>query len=336
MSEAIRHYTNEFRSRRDVSPYDAEVLLDEIVASMDEEMLIGLLSAWAGKGATEDELYRFASILRARMKPVDTRGLACVDIVGTGGSSAKTFNVSTAAAFVVAGAGISVAKHCNRAATSSSGSADVLQQLGIDVDVAPSKAEDNLHRHGLCFMFAPRHHSLSPTLAAARKRVGAPTIFNCIGPLCNPASAEHQLIGVYDRKLISAMSRVLFRLGTKRSWIASHEGTLDEIGLQGGTEIAQITCDEISRRLIEPSDFGLNVSNEAPKAANPKESTKLIEQILSARSPDSAAETMVLINAAAAIALVTNDTLPDALAIARESIRSAAAFDKLEVLRRKR
>src|SRR6478672_7484769 len=152
MSDAIRHYINEFRSRRDVDPYQAEAFFDIILAEEDEDLLTELLTAWSAKGATEDEIYRFAKILRERMKRVDTHGLECVDIVGTGGSKTKTFNVSTAAAFVVAGAGIPVAKHGNRAATSSSGSADVLSHLRIDVDVAPQRAKENLEAHGLCFM----------------------------------------------------------------------------------------------------------------------------------------------------------------------------------------
>lgn len=335
MSEAIRHYTNEFRSRRDVSPYDAEVLFDEMIASDDEDALTALLSAWATKGATEDELYRFASILRSRMKTVDTRGLACVDIVGTGGSKTKTFNVSTAAAFVIAGAGIPVAKHGNRAATSTTGSADVLTYLGIDVDVEPSVAEDNLRRHGICFMFAPRHHSLSPTLAAARKRVGQPTIFNCIGPLCNPASAPHQLIGVCDLRLLNSMSRVLFRLGTERSWIVNHGGVLDEIGLNSGTDVVAIDGEEISRITVDPAKFGINATGDVPSVVNAGESAKLIESVLSGDLAGSAAENIVLINAAAAISLVLGQTLTDSLAAARESINSGAAFNKLEALRSK-
>ncbi len=333
MSDAIRHYTNEFRSRRDVSPYDAEVLFDALLTENDVEMLVDLLTAWTTKGITEDELYRFASIMRARMKTVAT-DLACVDIVGTGGSRAKTFNVSTAAAFVVAGAGIPVAKHGNRAATSASGSADVLSHLGVEFDVEPKRAEEYLAEHGITFMFAPRHHSLSKTLAAARKRVASPTIFNAIGPLSNPANAQHRLIGVWDERLLNSMSRVLLRLGTKRSWIVNCAGTLDEIGLAGKTKVIEIDGDEIRGRELTAQDFEIEVKGEVPSVSDPATSAKLIRSVLEDHARDSAAESIVIINAAAAIWLTgAAEDLPSSVSIARESIRSGAALGKLEVLR---
>jgi anthranilate phosphoribosyltransferase len=333
MSDAVRHYTNEFRSRRDVSPYDAEVLFDALIAENDIEMLVELLTAWTTKGITEDELYRFALIMRSRMKTVAT-DLSCVDIVGTGGSRAKTFNVSTAAAFVVAGAGVPVAKHGNRAATSASGSADVLSHLGVEFDVQPKRAEENLAKHGITFMFAPRHHSLSKTLAAARKNVAFPTIFNAIGPLSNPADAQHRLIGVWDERLLNSMSRVLLRLGTKRSWIVNSVGTLDEIGLAGTTKVIQIDGDRIEGRVLTPEDFGIEGGDPVPSINDAAESAKLIGSILKNKSTDSAAESIVLINAAAAIWLTgAAKTLSAALSTARESIRSGAALDKLEALR---
>jgi anthranilate phosphoribosyltransferase len=335
MSDAIRHYTNEFRSRRDVSPYDAEFLFDQMISSEDEGLLVDLLSAWSLKGATEDELFRFASILRSRMKPVDRRGLACVDIFGTGGSTAKTFNVSTAAAFVVAGAGIPVAKHGNRAATSKTGSADVLTHLGIKVDIEPAVAEDDLHQHGICFMFAPRHHSLSATLAAARKKVGRPTIFNCIGPLANPARAGHQLIGVWDARLLNAIARVLFRLGTDRSWVVNNSGALDEIGTRGENQIV-IVGDSIERRTLAASEYRLTSDESVPSAPSAKDSSSLIESILSGGRADSAEENIVVLNAAAAISLVIDCELDHAISMARTSIRDGAALNKLDALRKQK
>jgi len=334
VSDAIRHYINEFRSRRDVDPYQAEAFFDVIIAEKDVDLLVDLLSAWAAKGATEDEIYRFAKILRERMKRVDTHGLESVDIVGTGGSKVKTFNVSTAAAFVVAGAGIPVAKHGNKAATSSSGSADVLTTLGIDVDIPPKQAEKDLADFGICFMFAPRHHSLSPALAKARKRVGSPTIFNCIGPLCNPAGAPYQLIGVFDERLRMTMARVLCRLGTKHSWIVNSIGSLDEIGLKGVTRVVDI--DESSVRTIEvtAADFGIHDDGELPLDLSALESASLIIDLLDNTIGGSAAERLVLMNAAAAIHIGGRSRdLKEAYSIAETSIRSGAAFDKLAALR---
>jgi anthranilate phosphoribosyltransferase len=334
MSDAIRHYVNEFRSRRDVDPYQAEAFFDIILAEKGEDLLTDLLTAWAAKGATEDEIYRFAKILRDRMQRVDTLGLECVDVVGTGGSRAKTFNVSTAAAFVVAGAGIPVAKHGNKAATSSSGSADVLTTLGIRVDVAPKKAEESLQKHGICFMFAPRHHSLSPTLAQARKRVASPTIFNCLGPLCNPAGAPFQLIGVFDEKLRMKMARVLARLGTKHSWIVNNIGSLDEIGLKGVTHVVDVDAEGVRTIEVTAADFGIHDEGDVPMDLSALESASLIIDLLDNAAKGSAAERLVLINAAAAIYIAgkAND-LETAYSVAEQSVRSGAAFDKLAALR---
>jgi len=333
MSDAIRHYINEFRSRRDVDPYQAEAFFDIILAETDEELLVDLLSAWAAKGATEDEIYRFAKVLRERMKPVETHGLECVDIVGTGGSKVKTFNVSTAAAFVVAGAGIPVAKHGNRAATSTSGSADVLTTLGIDVDVPPSKAERNLADHGMCFMFAPRHHSLSPPLARARKRVGAPTIFNCLGPLCNPAGAPFQLIGVFDEALRMKMGRVLHHFGTRHSWIVNSIGSLDEIGLKGVTHVVEVDTDGVRTIEVTAADFGIDDEGDVPLDLSALESASLIIDLLDNDEKGSAAERLVLVNAAAAILVAGRaPDLKQAYSIAEESVRSGAAFEKLAAL----
>ena len=338
MSEALRHYTNEFRSKRDVSPYDAEVFFDALIAETDKELLVSLLEAWTDKGTTEDELYRFASIMRGRMRPLRHSHETLVDIVGTGGSPVKTFNVSTAAAFVIAGAGLAVAKHGNRAATSISGSSDVLSELGVNVDVDPEATERDLAEHGLCFMFAPRFHSLSPTLAAARRAIGRPTIFNNLGPICNPASVPHQIVGVYSPKLLERTARVLARLGTDRSWVVSGHGGLDEISLDGLTSIAEMSEGQVAISKIGTLDFGIErVEGRLPENCSPPESADVIEGILSNESAGSDAEKLVLMNAAAAI-FVSNyaKTLPEAFGLAQQSVRDGKALDKLKCLRAKR
>ncbi len=338
MSEALRHYTNEFRSKRDVSPYDAEVFFDALIAETDEQLLIALLDAWTTKGTTEDELYRFASIMRRRMRSLRHSFETLVDIVGTGGSSLKTFNVSTAAAFVIAGAGLAVAKHGNRAATSSSGSSDVLSELGVNVDVEPEVTERELAEHGICFMFAPRFHSLSPTLAAARRAVGRPTIFNNLGPICNPAAVPHQIVGVHSPKILERTARVLARLGTKRSWAVCGNGALDEIALNGPTSIAEVSAGQVTISEIWPLDFGVDsVENSLPENCSPRQSADVIEAILSNASIGSDAEKLVLMNAAAAIFVSEHaKTLPEAFALAEQSVRECKALEKLESLRTKR
>src|SRR4051812_28885461 len=202
MSDILRQHAEGFRSGRKVAESETADVFEALVTSTDERLIAEFLIAWEQKGVTENELFHFATLMRSRMKRVRHRYPAVVDIVGTGGSRAKTFNVSTAAAFVVAGAGVPVAKHGNRAATSSSGSADVLDLLGIKTDINGDSAERCLNDLGICFMFAPRHHSLSPTLAKVRRALGRPTIFNSLGPLCNPAGAPNQIIGVWDEMLV--------------------------------------------------------------------------------------------------------------------------------------
>lgn len=336
MSEKIlRHYLTEFSSGRDLVPGDAESLFDALISEPSEEPLSNLLAAWNDKGTTEDELFAFAAIMQKRMKRISSHHASCVDIVGTGGSSAKTFNVSTAAAFVIAGSGLPVAKHGNRAATSKSGSSDVLSLLGIEVDVDAEMSERNLNNNGLCFMFAPRFHSLSPTLANARRKLGKPTIFNNLGPLCNPASAPHQVIGVWDKDRLELTANVLARLGTPLSWIVHGDSGLDEIALTGTTHVAEIKDGKVRRISISASDFGIDhIKGEIPLNCSADESAALIEEIINDNRQSEAAEMLVLINAAAAIYVGGQaDDLGDAYKIAEACVRSGQAREKLSKLR---
>jgi anthranilate phosphoribosyltransferase len=335
MNERIlHHYLDELRARIDVDPDEAETLFDALITSEDQSLLAETLSAWNDKGTTVDELFAFASIMRARMKSIDSGRSDVVDIVGTGGSQTKTFNVSTAAAFTIAGAAIPVAKHGNRAATSNSGSADVLSILGVDIDTDPDAAESDLHEHGICFMFAPRYHALSATLAAARRSLCRPTIFNNLGPLCNPASAAHQVIGVWDVDIMEKTAAALSRLGTTRSWIVHGENGLDEIALKGKTYVAQTENGKIDRFEITAADFGVyTLGNDLPSKCTAEESAATIREVLSGGLKDRDAERLVLINAAAAIFVAGRaKTLADAYAVAEGSIRSGAAAAKLALL----
>jgi anthranilate phosphoribosyltransferase len=335
MNERILdHYLEEFQLGSDVAPAEAETLFDALIGSENQALLAELLSAWNEKGTTEDELFAFASLMRGRMKRVNSVHEVFVDAVGTGGSRAKTFNVSTAAAFVIAGAGLPVAKHGNRAATSSSGSADVLSVLGVDVDIDPSESERNLNEHGLCFMFAPRFHSLSPTLAAARRSIGRPTIFNNLGPLCNPASAPHHVIGVWDKHLLESTARVLMRLGSQRSWIIYGENGLDEIALSGTTLVAEINGENVSIFEISAADFDVfTLGKDLPSKCSSDESAKTILAVLDNEMKDRDTERLVLMNAAAAIYVSGKaPNLSEAYEQARHSVRSGKAAAKLNTL----
>jgi len=333
-NEILHRYVNEFRLGRDLLAVDAEPFLDALLAETDEGLISDVLCEWESKYVADDELFLLASILRNRMTRISTHHELFVDAVGTGGSKTKTFNISTAAAFVIAGAGVPVAKHGNRAATSNSGSADVLAALGIKADIEPSQAENCLNKLGICFMFAPRFHSLSPVLAKVRRSLGRPTIFNNLGPLSNPAGAQHQIIGVWHHDLIGRTANVLARLGTTKSWIVHGENGLDEISLKGKTRVAEIVGLQVRKFEVSAADFGVNnLDGELPAGLGPVESAGLIRKILENRQAEEPAEEIVAINAAAAIYVAgAAADLKTAYQKALVSIRSGAAAAKMESL----
>ncbi len=323
-----------FQSGKELAEVDAEWFFDGLITETDEQLLADVLTAWEQKGTTEDELFALASIMRKRCIRVSTKHKTFVDAVGTGGSKAKTFNVSTAAAFVVSGAGIPVAKHGNRAATSNSGSADVLSALGVNPTVDSARAGECLDEIGICFMFAPNFHSLSPTLGKVRRGLGFPTIFNNLGPLCNPANAPHQLIGVWKEDLVEKTANVLVRLGTKKSWVVHGSDGLDEITLDGMTKVAEIDGESVRVYELSHDDFGVEPSDMSDiRVSTSEESAVLIRDVLSGRSENRDAVNLVAINATAAIHVATNNLdISTAFERAKESIVSGAAAEKLRQL----
>jgi len=330
----LQHYVQEFAAGGSLSAADLEPFFDSLLTETDEKLLVQVLTLWNTKGVAEEELFGLAKLMRSRMTRIQPQAETVVDIVGTGGSRAKTFNVSTAAAVVVAGAGVPVAKHGNRAATSNSGSSDALAMLGVNANVSPEQAERCLNEIGICFMFAPRFHSLSAPLAAARKKFGRPTIFNALGPLCNPAGATHQIIGVWDHDIFDLEAAVLARLGTKRSWIVHGSNGLDEIS-PGQTVVAEVDSAVIKRSVLDSADFGSAAQNaELPISRSPAESAGLIEAILKNHMADSSAEHLVLVNSAATLYIAGHAAdLREGLEMARESIRCGNALAKLNALR---
>ncbi len=314
-------------------PDDAEGLFDALITSKDVKLIADLVAAWNNKATTTDELFLFASIMRRRMKRIDMSDNASVDIVGTGGSRAKTFNVSTAAAFVISGAGVPIAKHGNRSVTSKSGSFDCLSLLGINADIDLRVTQQCFDDLGICFMFAPRFHALSSTLAEARRSLRAPSVFNNLGPLCNPASAPHQVIGVWNTDLINKTATALARLGTKRSWIVHGDGGLDEIALIGETLVAEICEQSIQTFTITAKDFGIDKFAGNLSNCTATESANLIKEILNNMHKGEDDEKLVLINAAAAIYIAARaSSLRSAYSIAEESLRSGAAMETLTKL----
>lgn len=330
----LQYFIDLFASGNDLPDAEAEACFDALQKEDDEKLLASLLKEWVKKGSNADELHALASIMRTRAIKVRSMHNVFVDAVGTGGSIAKKFNISTAAAFVIAGAGLPVAKHGNRAATSSSGSADVLSELGVNILADADRAEECLNNIGICFMFAPKFHSLSPTLGKVRRELGVPTIFNNLGPLCNPAGAPHQIIGVWHKDRVMITAEALARLGTKRSWVVHGEDGLDEITLNGKTTVAEIVGGKVSEFDISPSDFGIEAAPlNGYSRLSPSESANLILKILSGERAGSPEESLVLMNAAAPLFLAGSvESLPIAFEKAEESIRSNSARSKLDEL----
>jgi anthranilate phosphoribosyltransferase len=309
-------------------------LLDALLeGEATDAQIAAALVALAVKGETVEELAGMAAAMRARAVHINSRHACFIDTAGTGSSHAKTFNVSTAAAFVIAGAGLPVAKHGSRAATSRSGSADVLTALGVNVSVSPEISEACLNNIGICFMFAPLYHGATARVAGVRRQLGVHTTFNLLGPLTNPAHAPRQIIGVWHASLIEPLAHVLVQLGTKHAWVVHGADGLDEITLADKTLVAEAKEGSVRTFEIEPRDFGFEKAELAHlRGGGAEENAGIIRAILSGERRD-AARALVTANAAAALFVggMANN-LFDAARLAEQSIDTGAAHAKLEHL----
>ena len=259
--------------REDLSRDEAFELLEALLdAEATDAQISGALVALAAKGETVDELTGMAEGLRSRAVRVISQHQCFIDTAGTGSSRAKTFNISTAAAFVIAGAGLPVAKHGNRAASSKSGSADLLTALGVNVSAIPSVSEKALDDIGICFMFAPLYHGATARVAGIRRQLGIHTTFNLLGPLSNPAGAPRQIVGVWRRDLAERLARVLVALGTEHAWVVHGEDGLDEITLAGRTHVTQIREVFVERFSDDELATLIDLLGRLPGAGGPSES----------------------------------------------------------------
>lgn len=298
-----------------------------------DAQIAAALAALAIKGETVDELAGMASAMRERAVGIKSSHRTFIDTAGTGSSAVKTFNVSTAAAFVIAGAGVPVAKHGSRAATSRSGSADVLSQLGVKVDVQPETSVACLNELGICFMFAPLYHSATARVARVRRELGVHTTFNLLGPLTNPAGAPCQIIGVWHPALVEPVAKTLAALGSRHAWVVHGSDGLDEITLAGSTWAAETLNGKVRRFDFLPEDFGLKQASLANIRDNDAASSAaIIREVLSGQRRDEARD-LVVINAAAAllVADVARD-FKEAARLAEQSIDSGAAQSSLQKL----
>jgi anthranilate phosphoribosyltransferase len=295
--------------------------------------IAALLVALRMKGETVQELAAAARVMRRHCTRVHVDGHngPLVDTCGTGGDGAGTFNISTVAAIVVSACGVSVAKHGNRAASSLSGSADLLEALGVAVDVSADRVAESIKALGIGFMFARTYHPAMRHAAPVRSDLGIRTLFNLLGPLTNPAGATHQLLGVYERERVKQVAEVLSLLGSRRAWVVHGLDGLDEVSLYGPTLVAEIEGDRLSTRELTPKDFGVEAVNkkDALKGGDARRNAAIATAILAGeKGPQRDA---VVINAAAALCVAGTVAAPrEGAARAAEALDSGAARAKLE------
>ena len=316
---------------------EAGAIMKEIMSGSATEAQIGaFLTALRIKGETAQEISAFAAVMKEfcnRIHPKVKGRL--VDIVGTGGDRVKTFNISTASAFIVAGAGIAVAKHGNRAVTSKSGSADVLERLGLNLALEPRAVERIIEEVGIGFMFAPTFHPAMKYALGPRREIGIRTIFNILGPLTNPADADAQVVGVYTGELLETVAQALKELGCEEAMVVYGVDGVDEISITGNTSIAWLRNGGITFKEISPKDFGFRrARTEEIEGTTPEESADLIFRLLNnLLAPQDPRRNMVILNAAAGMVVGGKaDALSDGIGLAIESIQSGAAYKKLRTM----
>jgi len=320
-------------SPRDLSREEAASVMRAIMAGEATPSQIGaILTALSMKGARAQELAGFAGAMREFAVPFP-HGMKgpLIDTCGTGGDGSQTFNVSTAAAFVVAGAGLPVVKHGNRSVTSRCGSADVLSALGVSLEVPPERMAGNLRATGIAFLFAPLYHPAMRRVQGIRQELGLRTVFNLLGPLANPAGAGIQLLGVYRPEIIGTMADALRLLGAERAMVVHGEG-LDEITTTGPTRVAELAGGSVREYTIHPAEFGIPLSSvEDLRGGDAAENARILREVLSGEP--GAARDAVLMNAGAAIYLGgLARSIAGGISCAEESVDSGMALQNLEAL----
>ena len=315
-----------------------EDLTSEVMEQGMEEIMTGeatdaqkasFLTALSMKGETIDEITSAAKVLRSHCERF-LNDMDVLEIVGTGGDGSNTINISTLSSVVVSAAGIPVAKHGNRAASSKCGTADCLEALGVKIDCAPARSAQILKDINLCFLFAQKYHPAMRFVGAVRKEMGIRTLFNVLGPLANPAGATMQLFGVYSEELVEPLAHVLRNLGVKRAMVVYGKDSIDEISLSAETKVCEFKNDEFKSYIIKPEDLGIARCNkEDLVGGTPQENAAIVNDILGgAKGPKT---DVVLLNAGAAIYLASDGiTLKDGIEKAREIIVSGKAKEQLE------
>jgi len=331
--EAIAHLVN----KQNLTESGMTAAMQEIMEGhATPAQIASFLTALRMKGETVAEITGAAKAMRQRLISAGQRSrrkrILIVDTVGTGGDQSNTFNISTTAAFVVAGAGAYVAKHGNRSVSSRCGSADLLERLGVNIEIPPSKAEECLGSVGIVFLFAPSFHPAMKHAIGPRKEIGIRTIFNLLGPLTNPLLARHLLLGVYEPGLTEMFARVLHRLGSQRAMVVCGQDGLDEITITAPTRISELKGKRVKSYLIRPRDFGIKTGKlDDIKGGSPEDNARITVRIL--KGEKGPRRDIVLLNAAATLVVSSRaKNFTQGIALSEESIDRGKALHKLEEL----
>lgn len=330
----IRELMAKAASGQDLTEFESAQAMEEIMTGQaTPSQIAAYLIALRMKGETPEEIAGAARVMREKAVPVPHNLPLVIDTCGTGGGRTKTFNISTAAAFVVAGAGVPVAKHGNRSFTTQCGSADVLEALGVNLDLTPERVGEALNTVGIGFLFAPALHVAMKYAAVPRRELGIDTLFNSLGPLANPARPQVQVIGVFREDLVGKVAVAMGRLGTRTTLVVHGHGGMDEMSLSGPTQVAEIRSGHIRRYEVRPEDAGLAPAPpEALAGATPEYNAGIVLSVL--RGDAGPARDVVCLNAGAALyAAGSAGSIRDGVRLAQESIDSGRALAKLDALR---
>ena len=316
---------------KDLSEKEALDVMNEIMGGdATPAQIAAFLTALRLKGETVDEIFACATVMRQKAERISVQGTA-VDTCGTGGDCAGTFNISTTVAFVVAGAGVSVAKHGNRSVSSRSGSADLLESLGVDITLSPKEVETCIRDVGIGFIFAPTFHKAMKYAIGPRREIGIRTVFNVLGPLTNPANVAYQVIGVYDERLTEPLANVLGKFGLRHALVV-HGSGLDELSTIDRTKVSELKDGKVETYYLTPEQFGLDRAKlEDIQGGTPEENTAITRSVLDGE--DSPYTDIVLLNAGAALyAADKAGDIAEGIELARKAIKSGKAREKLDQL----
>lgn len=305
-----------------------QVMTEIMDGTATQSQMASFLTALRMKGETIEEITAFASVMREKATKI-TSEKTVMDIVGTGGDGVGTFNISTTSSFVAAAGGVMVAKHGNRSASSKSGAADVLESLGANIAIGSEQSTKLLNDIGICFMFAPTYHSSMKYAAPVRKEIAVRTIFNILGPLSNPAAAELQIMGVFDKKLVEPLAQVLSNLGVKRGMAIYGDG-LDEATVTGKTTVCEINNGTLTNYEVDPLELGLGIySLDEIKGGTPAENAQITLDILTGKEKGAKLDIVILNSALALYCAGKGETIKECVALAKKLIEDGSALAKL-------